>query len=332
MKTIFYVVLLILLVGCAPTSVTEKYQSERNDIIHVKEKIKELETGDVLIGSVSRFCMSDKYLFIADHKSVDKLIHIFNKDDFSYVTSIGDFGQGPEEIAVMGCLAVDEIHHQLYVPDHGKQKIFSYDMDSMVVNPFCKPQVKIAMNETLFPSDYQYINDTLSIAALIKPTGTSTFDQFLGKWNMSTGEITPMKYTHPDIKEKRISFAASEKEGIYVECYTRHDLMTICSLDGDLRYNIYGPDWDGGDNNRLHCFGTVMIGNDKIFVSYCGKDYNRDSFPTKILVFDLEGNYIKTLETGYNISDCCYDSSNHRIIMTLNDSMQFGYLDMDGIV
>lgn len=60
------------------------------------------------------------------------------------------------------------------------------------------------MNETLFPSDYQYINDTLSIAALIKPTGTSTFDQFLGKWNMSTGEITPMKYTHPDIKEKRI--------------------------------------------------------------------------------------------------------------------------------
>ena len=29
------------------------------------------------------------------------------------------------------------------------------------------------MNETLFPSEYQYINDTLSIAVLIKPTSTS---------------------------------------------------------------------------------------------------------------------------------------------------------------
>ena len=148
------------------------------------------------------------------------------------------------------------------------------------------------MNETLFPSEYQYINDTLSIAVLIKPTSTSTFNQFLGRWNMNTGEMIPMKYTHPDIQKKRITFAASEKAGIYVECYTRHDLMTICSLDGELLYNIYGPDWDGGNGNKLQSFGTVMIGNDKIFVSYCGEDYARDSFPTKILVFDLEGNYL----------------------------------------
>ena len=263
--------------------------------------------------------MSNKCLLIADHKSVDKQIHIFNKNDFSYLTSIGNFGEGPEEITVMGCLAIDEAHHQLYVSDHAKQKIFSYDMDSVMVDSLYKPQVKTAMNETLFPSEYQYINDTLSIAVLIKPTSTSTFNQFLGRWNMNTGEMIPMKYTHPDIQKKRITFAASEKAGIYVECYTRHDLMTICSLDGELLYNIYGPDWDGGNGNKLQSFGTVMIGNDKIFVSYCGEDYARDSFPTKILVFDLEGNYLKTLETGYKISDCCYDSFNNRIILSLND-------------
>lgn len=332
MKVILCLVFIILLGGCTPASVTEKYQSKRDDIINVKEKVKEFGTGDVLIGSVSRLYISNKYLLIADYKSVDKLIHVFNKNDFSYITSVGDFGQGPEEITVMGSLAIDEIHHQLFVPDHGKQKIFSYDMDSIMVDSLYKPQVKIAMNETLFPSEYQYINDTLSIAVLIKPTSTSTFDQFLGKWNMSTGEIIPMKYTHPDIKKKRIIFAASEKEGIYVECYTRHDLMTICFLDGELQYNIYGPDWDGGNNNKLHCFGTVMIGNDKIFVSYCGENYNRDSFPTKILVFDLEGNYLKTLETEYEISDCCYDPSNNRIVMSLNDSIQFAYLNIDGII
>lgn len=103
-------------------------------------------------------------------------------------------------------------------------------------------------------------------------------------------------------------------------------------MDGELRYNIYGPDWDGGDTGRLHCFGKVMIGNDKIFVGYCGKDYDRESFPTKILVFDWEGNYFKTLDIGYKIVGSCYDSSNNRIIMSLNDTIQFAYLDLDGIV
>ena len=332
MRNILCVTLIALLGGCTSTSVTEKYQDKRNDIINVKDKVIEFETGNVLIGSVSRLYMSNKCLLIADHKSVDKQIHIFNKNDFSYLTSIGNFGEGPEEITVMGCLAIDEAHHQLYVSDHAKQKIFSYDMDSVMVDSLYKPQVKTAMNETLFPSEYQYINDTLSIAVLIKPTSTSTFNQFLGRWNMNTGEMIPMKYTHPDIQKKRITFAASEKAGIYVECYTRHDLMTICSLDGELLYNIYGPDWDGGNGNKLQSFGTVMIGNDKIFVSYCGEDYARDSFPTKILVFDLEGNYLKTLDTGYKISHCCYDSFNNRIILSLNDVVQFAYLDIDGII
>ena len=90
----------------------------------------------------------------------------------------------------------------------------------------------------------------------------------------------------------------------------------------------------GGCEPQLtsHAAANMRIGNDKIFVSYCGEDYARDSFPTKILVFDLEGNYLKTLETGYKISDCCYDSFNNRIILSLNDVVQFAYLDIDGII
>ncbi len=50
--------------------------------------------------------------------------------------------------------------------------------------------------------------------------------------------------------------------------------------------------------------------------------------PTQFVVFDLEGNYLKTLETGYKIANICYDESNHRIIMNMNDAMQFTYLDV----
>lgn len=79
-------------------------------------------------------------------------------------------------------------------------------------------------------------------------------------------------------------------------------------------------------------FGTVMIGNDKIFVSYCGEDYARDSFRQRFWSLIWKGIILKTLETGYKISDCCYDSFNNRIILSLNDVVQFAYLDIDGII
>ena len=43
-------------------------------------------------------------------------------------------------------------------------------------------------------------------------------------------------------------------------------------------------------------------------------------------------NYLKTLDVGYKISDYCYDAENNRLIMALNDVIQFAYLDLDGII
>ena len=32
---------------------------------------------------------------------------------------------------------------------------------------------------------------------------------------------------------------------------------------------------------------------------------------------------------NYKIADFCYDKENNRIIMCMNDDIQFGYLDLD---
>lgn len=50
------------------------------------------------------------------------------------------------------------------------------------------------------------------------------------------------------------------------------------------------------------------------------------------LAYDLDGNYIKTLNVGYNIIIFCYDSESNRIIMVLDDEIQFAYLDLDGLL
>ena len=329
--------LLLLIVmhwSCTHNSETEKYQNERDLIINVREKIKEIESEDVLIGQVARLYMINDYLIIADHRSLDKLIHLFDKNNFSYVTSTALRGQGPGEIVNMGYIETDEINRVFFVSDHGKQVIYSFNLDSVLTNPYYMPEVKMKLNKWQFPNTYQLINDTLSIGVVIEPIGNSDFEQSVAKWNMNTGEIIPLKYKHPNVKKKRINFAVSVENGVYVECYSNYDLMTICNLNGELKYNIYGQNWTTTEEgNRIHHYGKVIFCKNKILASYSGKDYHSDDYyPTKFLVFDINGNYIQTLETGYWISDFCYDKGNNRIIMNLNADIQFAYLELNGLI
>lgn len=331
-KTICLFLLIAFCWGCSSNSTTEKRQGKRDNITNVRDKIKEIVIEDLLINNYSRVQIIDNYLFIKDHKAANELIHIFDKDNFKYITSTGLKGQGPGEIARVGYVVEDKVNRKFYVTDEGKYKIFSYDLDSVINDPAYLPIEKVKLSEQLFPWDYIYINDTLSIGVIVEPIGSSDFRPVVGKFNMKTGEIKHMSYTiHPEVKKKRICFGISMEHGIYVECHAPHDLMTICNLDGDLKYNIYGPNWDTETHGIDH-YGPVAFCNDRIVALYSGeKSFTKDRrtiSPTKFIIFDLEGNYLKTLETGYQIAGFCFDKDNHRIIMSMNDDIQFGYLDV----
>lgn len=326
----FIVVLLFCLIGsCTHSSDTEKYQRKRDNVVNVHSLIKEIPIDDVLIGSIARPFLLGDYLLIGDYKSSDKLIHIFDKNSFDYLTSTAYVGQGPDEITVMGHIGINEEKHCFYVSDHGKLKIYGYDIDSVLVNPDYVPTVKTEMNMIRFPDRYQYINDTLSIALMIEPTSDFTFNQSVAKWNMQAGLFEPMEYQHPDITKKRISFAVLPENGIYVECYTYHDLMSICKLDGRLKCNVYGPKWDKEESTRIHHYGNVVFCKDKIIASYSGGDNRTKAYnPTRFLVFSIDGDYLKTLDVGFQIIDFCYDEDNDRIIINFDDEIQFGYLNL----
>jgi hypothetical protein len=80
---------------------------------------------------------------------------------------------------------------------------------------------------------------------------------------------------------------------------------------------------------------------DKIFALYSGaepfyhdaKGEKKSNAPTKFHVFDLHtGDYIQTLETGYRIRYFCYDKENNRLILSLDDDIQFACLELDGLI
>ena len=337
MKNILYILILLVLCCCSSNdSKTEKRQSKRDNTIFVKDKVKPIVVEDVLIGSIARLAILNDYLLIKNVKSLDKLVSIFDKNNFNYITSTADLGPGPGEITNMGYLETREEERAFYLSDHGKLIIYRFDIDSVIKDSDYVPSEKMKIRKSVFPSTYFSINDSLAIGLIIKPIGNSDFSQSVGTWNMNTGKIEAMPYEHPEIGKKRVTLGVSLENNIYIECYLYYDLMTICSLDGDLKYNIYGPNWAKTQKRRIDHYKKPIICKDKIFTAYSGEEpspSNPNSFPTKFFVFDLNGDYIQTLDVEYQISDYCYDDENNRIIMVLDDKiLQFGYLDLDGII
>ena len=325
----FLIVVMALICACSPQNEKEKYQSSRSNVVEVKSQVKEIDTGDVLIGNYSSMYLSSKHLIIADHYAYDKAIHLFDKNDFHPIASVGTIGQGPREITNLGAICVDEAKNKLYVTDHGKQKIFSYDVDSIITMPDTYiHQTKARIKSNQFPSNPIYISDTLSYGRVIAPTSPSTFDQMIGKWNMMTGELHTIGEKHPEVKNKRSLIDVSLEKGIIVEVYINHDLMNISDLDGNVQCYIYGPDWG---QQGLETFEDVMITPNHILSTYSGGLWGRGR-TEKIHVFDLKGNYQKTLDIGYAISSCCYDKTHHRLFMVFDDEIQFGYLNLEGII
>ena len=325
----FLMMLMALVCACSPQGEKEKYQSSRSNVVEVKSQVKEIDTGDVLIGNNSRMYLSSKHLIIADHRAYDKAIHLFDKSDFRPIASVGAIGQGPREITNLGAICVDDIKNKLYVMDHGKQKIFSYDVDSVMTMPDTYVhQTKARIKSNQFPSNPIYINDTLSYGRVIIPTSPGTFDQMIGKWNMMTGELQTIGEKHPEVKSKRSLIDVSVDKGIIAEVYIDNDLMNISDLDGNVLCYIYGPDWG---KQGLATFGDVMITPNHILSTYSGELWENGR-TEKIHVFDLKGNYQKTLDIGYHMLDCNYDTTHHRLYMVFDDEIQFGYLDLKGLI
>ena len=334
-KVLFVSAVVGLMAGCNGSDSTEKYQNSRNKEIDVHDSIHEIDTKDVLIGNYAHLYILDNYLFILDVGSMENMLHVFDIENFNHVVSGIRKGRGPGEIANGGSLVIDEAHRRFLLPDYGKNAVFEYDLDAFLADPeYYIPASRMNLSRKQFPSSLQYLNDSIYMARSIAPTGNYGFHQSIAKWNINTGEYTTLPYAHPAIERRRTAFAASMKYGIYVESYYHHDLFTICTLDGELICNVYGPKWDDRTSNSMSYYDTPCICKDKIVIAYSGNSNFDDEKrnPTRFHVFDLKGNYLKTLDVGYKISDYCYDAKHNRLIMSLNDVIQFAYLDLEGII
>ena len=143
MKRIFLLLAPFLLFGnCTNHSKTEIYQSDRENVLDIKNQVHEILIDTPFIGSIVRLFLLDDYLIIEDCRSDDQLIRLFDRQSFDYVKSTGTLGEGPGEIVNIGFIGTCPGSREFYVSDHGKQKIFCYHVDSLLADPLYFPSVK----------------------------------------------------------------------------------------------------------------------------------------------------------------------------------------------
>lgn len=322
---------LFILFSCCNEPPTEIFQTQRNETIDIQNKIKQWEINDPIISQHSNLYLMKNYIIITDWKAYDKQIHLFDKNNFQHITSTTKIGQGPKEITHINGIIPNERQGKFYAIDGGKRKLFSFDLDSLLT---CSDYTFTTKADLLwdYPANFTYIEDTFTIAQMADFNEEGIGQLATGIWNINSGEFRK-GYQHPIIEESIFQFAASKEAGIYITCYAYNDLITICDLNGNLKYNIYGPKWKDKSRNFKYFSMGACIGKDKIYTLYSGKRRNSsDNYPNKVFVFDINGNYLKTLETGYNTTGICYDEDNHRLIFSFDDDIQFGYLDLKGII
>lgn len=335
MKHILSFILIVILWGCSHPSGIDKYLHHSGNVMDVKRMVNEIVIDTPFIGGLARPYILGEYFILTDPQSEDNQVLIFDKKNFSYITGFGHPGEGPDEITSLGELITDEKHRCLHVTDYGKMQLFGYNLDSILLNSNCLPECKIEINRITTPVMFSYVDDTLCYACSMTAEPGKHFQESLVTWNMETGDMRPLISGHPEVERQRIRYTVSLENDLIAVSYDHHDLLATYDLKGNLKHYIYGPDWNNATSNAMiYYYGSIVICNNRIIVGYSGKrnpDVGQIHI-TNLLVFDLDGNYIKTLKVDYNIVLFCYDSEYNRIIMVLDDEIQFAYLDLEGLL
>lgn len=317
---------------------------ENGNIVDVSSKIIFVK-NDIILGK-SRLSIIGKYLLAKDLKALDKGLVLFDKNTFEYVTSTGTRGQGPGEISNYGQLLTvsDSKNGLIYGFDYGKLSLLCFSLDSVLLSKKYLPQEVLRLDGVKMPGRMVQYNDSVFMGRGLQIIEKRTFGERTITFNCKTGLIKPFGYENPELKTNRDTrgyFALSHNNGVYVNCYSNQDLMTICKLDGSLLFNVLGSEWANNNKYRKLFYTGVQIFNDKIIASYVGSEatiidkYKRrkGALPTQFLVFDISGNYLKTLETKHEIADFCIDSDSGRLIMFLADTDQsLSYIDLKSLL
>lgn len=314
---------------------THKDRANGDVIENISSLITSFDSDSAAVGSWSHIMSDDDWVFIIDSSAKDSIVTVFEAGNLNYKGHIAQKGPGPDEITVPGATVYDEKSGNIMMFDYGQLKVKSFNVDSALNTVGYSPTAVMDIPTGRFPDRYVHVNDTLGFARLIimpdRASGKRGFSQALCRYNLSTGEINEFGDT-ARMEGLRSLFDINPSKRILVECATNNDLINIYDFDGNKIREIKGPEYLTDTPSKEKQFFSQPVVSDKyIFALYSGSDDREtNSYGRYIQVYDLDGNYIKTLDPGKLIGHIVYDDKRGRLLIIFNDpDIQLGYVDIN---
>lgn len=326
----------------------EKYPNFSKNIVDISKDVVNIKT-DLLLGQ-SELRIVGKYLLVCDIFSDDEGFHFYDKNKLTYVGSGGRKGQGPGEIIRyknINIIPNESDQNSFFVFDYSQTVLYKYYIDSLLKDKLYLPKKVFGFTKTNILSDFILLNDTIFLGMGARTTSAFSFVREIVTLNVNTKKMEEFGYQNPEIiefggKNTHSFFAGSRSKNRYVRSYLNQDLMTICDIEGKLVCDVYGPKWKGRKERRfdINYFSKTKLCGNYIIAAYTGAykwtldetKRPRGIYAEKFLVFDLDGNYLKTLDVGEEIRFFCLDEDTNRLFLSPRNRDVLLYVDLDGVL
>lgn len=287
-----------------------------------------------MIHSDARFTLCGDTLIIRDRKSTEKQLLAYELNNGQYLGSFGMYGQGPGEIANFGAIFYDSKRGIIYGLDLSRWQISGFNLREAVADSTYKAFTKVKMTDRRggpFTTPF-FINDTTILCSVYVPDERGMkLISHVGKFNLMTGKRLLLD-SIDDVIGNAGLITVSPTDNLMIETGVNHDRIRLYDLKGNLRKTIYGPDFSERYDGRAYYFSEPVIAGDKILAVYSGKDFRKNGTGHEIVVMDLDGNYIKTLDVGARISSIVYHGKTDRVYVSEDDEPQFGYFNLSEVL
>lgn len=321
--------LVCTLLSCQLDNGMEKWQDSRNII----EEAVIVSMDDSLppLHAFTKIRILGDTMIFHDIESTDRQFLGYDLENNKCLGWFGIFGNGPGEIANFGARFFDYDRRILYGMNGNQWSIMGFELDKALSDSMYKAfeKVSLAKLDLRVPiNQIFYVNDSTVICHMYQMNENWTRSTSrIGRLNLENGSTEVIDNYVPE-ESTLFDLALSIKDSLICATYSTNDQINLYNLDGTLKKIIFGPDYHNPRIRKVYYFNNPVICGDKICVVYQGKSDRTFSSGRNIMIFDLEGNYLKTLHCGMHIICMDYHKKTNRLYISTKGDPQFGYIQL----
>ena len=282
---------------------------------------------------------NDSILLLHQTTHDEYMAHLCNKNNFTYISSIGKIGRGPNEIKSPGASIINS-DGRIWLNDWGRKCIFEYQVDSLSnqnSNLPCNVYKTPSAIFTLF--SFSQIYDSL----FLYPTHNPDYYFYCANKNgiiIDSLNVENKTKIYTDLNRNNILHTAWYHHSIHpsknmiVIAYMYSDIIVGIDFKGNIIFQSQGPDnfqekptaKNLMSPDATIAYEAVKTDNEYIYCLYQGdekllseNDEIIANYPRSILVFDWEGSPVLRMNLDHPAIDFVIDKNRKKIITYASD-------------